>query len=180
MLQAGWSTVRFPMRWLDFSNWCNIYFQPHCGPGVDSASNRKEYQKSSWEIKGGRRVRLTTWDPRLLTAFTFFFYHSFIYRGWVAPNAASEVRAKYLREIHNESVPWSDIEWECTDKMEQQITLCCVGANSRLWLWNGAVKCVLLQSIYVISTMKALDGVISNESALTESDSREHLCCVGA
>jgi hypothetical protein len=30
------------------------------GPGVDSASNRNEYQESSWEIKRGRRVRLTT------------------------------------------------------------------------------------------------------------------------
>jgi hypothetical protein len=24
-------------------------FQPHYGPGVDSASNRNEYQESSWE-----------------------------------------------------------------------------------------------------------------------------------
>jgi hypothetical protein len=23
-------------------------YQPHYGPGVDSASNRKEYQESSW------------------------------------------------------------------------------------------------------------------------------------
>jgi hypothetical protein len=28
--------------------------------GVDSASNRNEYQESSWEVKGGRPVRLTT------------------------------------------------------------------------------------------------------------------------
>jgi hypothetical protein len=27
--------------------------------GVDSASNRNEYQESSWGVKGGRRVRLT-------------------------------------------------------------------------------------------------------------------------
>jgi hypothetical protein len=52
-------------------------FQPHCGPGVDSASNRNEYQKTSWG-EGGRRVRLTTsphlwadclekmWEPRRL------------------------------------------------------------------------------------------------------------------
>jgi hypothetical protein len=38
-------------------------FQPHYGPGVDSASNRNEYQESSWEVKGGRRVRLTTSPP---------------------------------------------------------------------------------------------------------------------
>jgi hypothetical protein len=30
------------------------------GPGVDSASNRNEYQESSWGAKGGRRVWLTT------------------------------------------------------------------------------------------------------------------------
>jgi hypothetical protein len=32
-------------------------------PGVDSASNRNEYQESSWGIKDGRRVRLTTLPP---------------------------------------------------------------------------------------------------------------------
>jgi hypothetical protein len=36
----------------------------HYGPGVDSASNRNEYQESSWGgVKGGRRVRLTTLPP---------------------------------------------------------------------------------------------------------------------
>jgi hypothetical protein len=29
-------------------------------PGVDSASNRNEYQESSWGVKGGRRVRRKT------------------------------------------------------------------------------------------------------------------------
>jgi hypothetical protein len=29
-------------------------------PGVDSASNRNEYQESSWGVKGGLRIRLTT------------------------------------------------------------------------------------------------------------------------
>jgi hypothetical protein len=32
-------------------------------PGVDSASNRNEYQESSWWIKGGRHVRLRTSAP---------------------------------------------------------------------------------------------------------------------
>jgi hypothetical protein len=45
------------MRW-NFSS-----FQPHYGPGVDSASNRNEYQKTSWRVKGGRRVRLTILPP---------------------------------------------------------------------------------------------------------------------
>jgi hypothetical protein len=57
MLRAGRSRVRVPMRW-NFSS-----FQPHYGPGVDSASNRNEYQKPSWGVKGGRRVRLTTLPP---------------------------------------------------------------------------------------------------------------------
>jgi hypothetical protein len=39
MLQDGRSRVRVPMRW-NFSS-----FQPHYGPGVDSASNRNEYQE---------------------------------------------------------------------------------------------------------------------------------------
>jgi hypothetical protein len=45
------------MRW-NFSS-----FQPHYGPGVDSASNRNEYQEDSWGVKGGWRVRLTTLPP---------------------------------------------------------------------------------------------------------------------
>jgi hypothetical protein len=57
MLQAGRSRVRVPMRW-NFSS-----FQPHYGPGVDSAPNRNEYQEPSWGVKGGRRVRLTTSPP---------------------------------------------------------------------------------------------------------------------
>jgi hypothetical protein len=31
---------------VDFS--VDIIFHPHCDPGVDSASNRNEYQESSW------------------------------------------------------------------------------------------------------------------------------------
>jgi hypothetical protein len=54
MLQAGRSRVRVPTRW-NFSS-----FQPQYGPGVDSASNRNEYQKPSWGVKGCLRVRLTT------------------------------------------------------------------------------------------------------------------------
>jgi hypothetical protein len=46
-----------PMRWI-FSS-----FQPHYGPGVDSASNRNEYQEPSWGLKGVRCVRLTTLPP---------------------------------------------------------------------------------------------------------------------
>jgi hypothetical protein len=38
-------------------------FQPHYGLGIDSASNRNEYQESSWGVKGGRHVRLTTLPP---------------------------------------------------------------------------------------------------------------------
>jgi hypothetical protein len=57
MLQAGRSWVRVPIKW-NFSS-----FQPHYGPGVDSDSNRNEYQEPSWGVKGGQRVRLTTSPP---------------------------------------------------------------------------------------------------------------------
>jgi hypothetical protein len=63
MLQAGRPRVRFPMSSLDFQ--LNQSFQPQCGPGVDSASNRNEYQESSWGLKGGWRVRLTTSPPSM-------------------------------------------------------------------------------------------------------------------
>jgi hypothetical protein len=46
MLQAGRSRVQVPMRWNISS------FQPHYGPGVDSASNRNEYQESSLGVIG--------------------------------------------------------------------------------------------------------------------------------
>jgi hypothetical protein len=59
MLQAGRSRVRVPMRW-NFSS-----FQPHYGPGVDSASNKNEYQETSWGVKGGRRIRLITLPPSM-------------------------------------------------------------------------------------------------------------------
>ena len=37
-------------------------FRSHYGSGVDSASNRNEYQEYFLEVKGGRCVRLTTYD----------------------------------------------------------------------------------------------------------------------
>jgi hypothetical protein len=49
MLQAGRSRVILSMRLLHFL--IDPILQPHYGPGVDSASNRNEYQKSSWELK---------------------------------------------------------------------------------------------------------------------------------
>ena len=38
-------------------------FRPQCGPGVDSASNRNEYQEYFLGGKGGRCVGLTTLSP---------------------------------------------------------------------------------------------------------------------
>jgi hypothetical protein len=59
MLQARRSWVRFPI--LDFS--IDLILPAACGRGIDLASNRNEYQESSWEVKSGRRVRLTTSPP---------------------------------------------------------------------------------------------------------------------
>jgi hypothetical protein len=39
------------------SRWGGFF---HYGPGVDSASNRNEYQESFWVVKGGRCVMLTS------------------------------------------------------------------------------------------------------------------------
>jgi hypothetical protein len=49
MLQAGKSGVRFPMDSLDFS--IDIILPAALGPGVDSASNRNEYQESYWGLR---------------------------------------------------------------------------------------------------------------------------------
>ena len=48
-LQVGRSRVRFPMVSLEF--FIDISFRPHCGPGVDSASNRNEYQEYFLGVK---------------------------------------------------------------------------------------------------------------------------------
>jgi hypothetical protein len=61
MLQAERSPVQVPDK-MDFFQF-TLSFQPHYGPGVDSASNRYEYQESSWWVKSGRRVRLTALPP---------------------------------------------------------------------------------------------------------------------
>jgi hypothetical protein len=58
MLQARRTRVRVPMRLLDFSIY--LIFPAALCPAVDSVSNRNEYLESSWGVKGGRVVRLTT------------------------------------------------------------------------------------------------------------------------
>jgi hypothetical protein len=62
MLQAGRSQVRFPIRSLAFLNLPN---PSSCTMAVRSTQslNRNEYQESSWGVKGGRRISLTTLPP---------------------------------------------------------------------------------------------------------------------
>jgi hypothetical protein len=50
------------------------FFQLHYGPRVDSASNRNEYQESSWEVKGGQRVRLLVKQQVSEEWFTISYY----------------------------------------------------------------------------------------------------------
>ena len=55
-------------RWFD-SRWCHwnfsltYFFRSHYDPGVDSASNRNEYQENFLGGKCGRCIRLTTLPP---------------------------------------------------------------------------------------------------------------------
>jgi hypothetical protein len=44
---------------LPFARYRTSAVQPHYGPRVNSASNRKDYQEFSWGVKGGRRVKQT-------------------------------------------------------------------------------------------------------------------------
>ena len=57
MLQIGRSLFRSQLVSVDFS----LTFRSHCGPGVDSAPNRNEYQEYFLGVKSGRCVRLTTY-----------------------------------------------------------------------------------------------------------------------
>jgi hypothetical protein len=36
--------------------WNSSSFQPHYGPGVDSASDRNEYQEHSWGVRPARKA----------------------------------------------------------------------------------------------------------------------------
>ena len=49
----------FDARWCHWNFSLTQSFRPHCGPGVDSASNRKEYQEYFLGGKGGRCLGLT-------------------------------------------------------------------------------------------------------------------------
>jgi len=61
-LQAGRSRVRLPMVSLES-------FRSPYGPGVDSTSNRIEYQEYFLRVKGGRCVGLTTLPPECAESF---------------------------------------------------------------------------------------------------------------
>jgi hypothetical protein len=50
----------FDSRWCYWNFSSTSTFQPHCGPRVDSASNRNEYQEYFMVGKGGRCLGLTT------------------------------------------------------------------------------------------------------------------------
>jgi hypothetical protein len=68
MLQAGRSRVQVPMSWI-FLNCPNP--SGRAGPGVDSVSNRNEYQvslkknKETLGVKCGQRIGLTTLPPSI-------------------------------------------------------------------------------------------------------------------
>ena len=53
----------FDSRWCHWNFSLTQSFWPHCGPGVDSASNRNEYQEYFLGGKGGRCLGLTTLPP---------------------------------------------------------------------------------------------------------------------
>jgi hypothetical protein len=49
----------FDSRWCHWNFSLTLSFQPHYGPGVDSASKRNEYQEYFLEGKGGQCIGLT-------------------------------------------------------------------------------------------------------------------------
>ena len=59
----------FDSRWCHWNFALVQFFRPHCGPGVDSAANRNEYQDYFLEGKGGRCIGLTTLRPSFADCF---------------------------------------------------------------------------------------------------------------
>jgi hypothetical protein len=53
----------FDSRWGDWNFSLTYSFQPHYGRGIDSASNRNEYQEYFLGGKGGRCLELITLPP---------------------------------------------------------------------------------------------------------------------
>jgi len=53
----------FDSRWCNWNFSLTLSFRPHCGPGVDSTSNRSEYKEYFLEGNVGRCVGLTTFPP---------------------------------------------------------------------------------------------------------------------
>ena len=53
----------FDSRWCHWNFLLTYSFRPYCGPGVDSAYNRNEYQEYFLGGKGGRCLGLTTLPP---------------------------------------------------------------------------------------------------------------------
>jgi hypothetical protein len=63
IMYLGRKVSGFDSRWVHWGFPFTESFQAHCRPGIDSASNRNEYQESSWGLMGGLCVRLTTLPP---------------------------------------------------------------------------------------------------------------------
>jgi len=54
---------RFDSRWCYWRFSLTYFFRPHYDPGIDTASNRNEYQEYFLGSKGGRYLGLTTLQP---------------------------------------------------------------------------------------------------------------------
>jgi len=68
---VGAAGCGFDFRWCHWKFSLTSSFRPHYGPGVDSASNRNEYQEYHLVVKGGRSLPpscadcLEVWEPQI-------------------------------------------------------------------------------------------------------------------
>jgi hypothetical protein len=87
----------FDSRWSHWIFHLSEFFQQHCGPVIDSATNRIEYQECSLCVKGGRHVSLTNLPPSV-SRLSRKYGNFDVSQTYGPPWSATEIALSYMYE----------------------------------------------------------------------------------